>query len=262
MESNIHIQQKQSPLIVTAIHDGHFIPPAFRKLMRLQEHERMREEDPYTAYMANIPINTITIDTSRFLVDLNRSREQCLYKRPEDAWGLTVWNGSIPEEMEQGLLTYYDLFYKRVNTLLQEQIALYGHFVLLDIHSYNHRRSNPFEEAPIDENPEINIGTIHNLPKWRPLITRFTAFLSQTLIKGREPDVRENVKFKGGYFSEWICQHYGNHGCVLSIEFKKNFMDEWTGRVDIDHLADIQQALKNSLPILINELHKISTLPI
>lgn len=250
MEANIHIQERKSPFIAAAIHDGHFIPPTFMAMMQLQEHERMREEDPYTAYMANLPVNTIRVDTSRFLVDLNRSRTHCIYRQPEDAWGLEVWNESMSKQKEEALLNYYDFFYTRLNTLIQQVIQSHGCFVVLDIHSYNHRRSNPDEEAPADENPEINIGTIHNLPKWKPLIKQFIDFLSQSNVKGHRPDVRENVKFKGGYFSKWICEHYGNAGCVLSIEFKKTFMDEWTGRVDIDHLLDIQLALKDSLAVL------------
>lgn len=257
MEANIQIQERKSPIIATAIHDGHIIPAAFMEKMQLQEHERMREEDPYTANMTHLPVNIVTVATSRFLVDLNRSRAHCIYKHPEDAWGLSVWKTPISEQMEEQLLNYYDLFYARMAALIQRTIQSQGRFVVLDIHSYNHRRMHPDEEAPIEENPEINIGTIHNLAKWQPLIDRFIEGLSKTKIMGHRPDVKENVKFKGGDFSKWICTHYGDYGCVLSIEFKKTFMDEWTGRLDVDHLLAIQHALKDNLSVLKAGLQQI-----
>jgi len=250
MESHIQLNKQASPIIATAIHDGHYIPPEFMKNMLLPEHERMREEDPYTAYIADLPVSTVIVGHSRFLVDLNRSKDKCIYKTPDDAWGLQVWKNTPSKKTEEHLLAYYDTFYTKFEALLKETIATYGTFIVLDIHSYNYKRAASQREAPSKKNPEINIGTVHNAPQWQTLIQTFIDFLSQTTIQGHEPDVRENIKFKGGEFSNWIFKNYGNYGCVLSIEFKKTFMDEWTGRVDVQHLMDIHEALKNSIPLL------------
>lgn len=254
MESRIQINKQKSPIIAAAIHDGHYIPDAFSKYLLLDEHERMREEDPYTAYIADLPVNTIIAGHSRFLTDLNRPKDKCIYKTPEDAWGLQVWKEPFSSTLEKRLLDYYDLFYHKFETLLKEIIARYGTFVVLDIHSYNHRRKNIKQEAPTKKNPEINIGSKNNATYWHDLIHRFTDCLAKTTINGHHPDVRENIKFKGGEFSRWIHEHYGHYGCTLSIEFKKTFMDEWTGRVDIEHINDIRNALKSCIPLLNNEL--------
>ena len=67
---------------------------------------------------------------------------------------------------------------------------------------------------------------------------------------GRRLDVRENVRFRGGYFSRWVHEQYPGRGCALAIEFKKTFMDEWTGVVDDDHVAQLGDALRDTLPTL------------
>src|SRR5690606_31576938 len=153
---------EQSPIIAAAIHDGHLIAAPLLDYMHLQEHERFREEDPYTAYIASVPASRILVQTSRFQVDLNRRREEAVYREPDDAWGLTVWQPPLPERMVTQLLEGYDRFYSEVAQLIQHTIDGFGKFVVLDIHSYNHRRRDPATEATIGENPEVNIGTGHN----------------------------------------------------------------------------------------------------
>jgi len=64
------------------------------------------------------------------------------------------------------------------------------------------------------------------------VVDRFIADLRACDFLGRRLDVRENVKFQGGHFSRWVHQTYPESGCALAIEFKKFFMDEWTGVVD------------------------------
>jgi len=248
------LHKEQIPVIVTAIHQGHRVAAPLMEYMHLQEHERFREEDPYTGYMANLPVNRIVVETSRFQVDLNRRREQAVYRRPKDAWGLTVWEPALPELMVDRLLEGYDRFYAEMDQLLQWVLALFGKFVVLDIHSYNHRRTRPDESANIGENPELNIGTGHNHEKWKPLGHCLASFLAHHRFEDRFLDVRENVKFKGGGFSEWINRNYGAYGCVFSLEFKKTFMDEWTGWVDISHLNRIHAMLGGCIPFLLHML--------
>ncbi len=254
MELSFSIHKEQSPIIAVAIHDGHIVYPSLLDYLSLREHERFREEDPYTAYLADLPVSQIIVQTSRFQTDLNRRREQALYRKPEDAWGLEVWRPVLPEVVITQLLDEYDRFYAEVSRLLEWTIAVFGKFIVLDIHSYNHRRNHPQEAAKIGENPEINVGTIHNHSKWKPLGHRLVRFLSHHHILGQFPDVRENVKFRGGAFAEWINRYFGEYGCVFSLEFKKTFMDEWTGRVDIQHLNDIRSMLKGSIPFLLDML--------
>ncbi|MFC3199717.1 N-formylglutamate amidohydrolase [Parapedobacter deserti] len=246
----------QSPIIATAIHDGHQLALPLIEYAHLQEHERFREEDPYTAEMVDLPVSRVVVSTSRFQTDLNRRRERAVYRRPEDAWGLTVWRPPLPELTVERLLKGYDRFYDDMAELLQWTIARFGRFVVLDVHSYNYRRDDPMTEANIGENPEINVGTGHNHEKWRAFGHCMVKFLAHHQFNGRFLDVRENVKFKGGAFSEWINRNYGEYGCVLSLEFKKTFMDEWTGRADIGHIHCIRSMLTGSIPFLLDLLDR------
>ena len=70
-------------------------------------------------------------------------------------------------------------------------------------------------------------------------------------------DVRENVKFGGGYFAAWTHTNFPNSACVLAIEFKKFFMDEWTGRADDQQLDTIRRALAATKPGVLEELGKL-----
>ena len=50
---------------------------------------------------------------------------------------------------------------------------------------------------------------------------------------GRRLDVRENVAFQGkGEQTRFVHERYPGEGCAIALEFKKFFMDEWTGEPD------------------------------
>lgn len=254
MKVKFSINELKSPIIAVALHDGHEIDASLMAHLKLKPHERFREEDPYTAEIAALAVSTVIVGTSRFQVDLNRRKAQAIYRQPADAWGLDVWGTALSDSNVAEMLAGYENFYSVFSGLLESTIKRHGYFVVLDIHSYNHRRLSPMEEAPQEENPEVNIGTAHNRDKWGKLTERYIRFLSRTPVMGRFPDVRENVKFGGGGFSEWINTHYGEYGCVISVEFKKTFMDEWTGRVDVRHLHALNVLMDAGLPVLLTEL--------
>ncbi|WP_253272749.1 hypothetical protein [Arsenicicoccus sp. oral taxon 190] len=56
-------------------------------------------------------------------------------------------------------------------------------------------------------------------------------------------DVRENVRFRGAHLSRWVNTRYRGLGCALALEFRKTFMDEWTGEVDQARLVELRDAL-------------------
>lgn len=247
-----------SPVIAAAIHDGHYIREELREHLNLLPNERMREEDPYTAYLTEVAQNRIVVNTSRFEVDMNRPRDKAVYKQPSDAWGLHVWKKPLPQPMLDRSLTQYDQFYYAVQELLVHIIGQFGFFLLLDLHSYNYRR-DPEAEDSAKDSPMINIGT-ESLPrKWQAAKDQFMLQLATTPIDGALLDVRENIRFKGGEFSRWVNSNFGAFGFALAIEFKKVFMDEWTGRVDIHHLENIKAALTQAIPAVQSQAQRIAT---
>jgi N-formylglutamate amidohydrolase len=248
------VKQASSPIISLALHDGHFIDEDILIHISLEEHERFREEDPYSANIADLPVTQVVVHSSRFMIDLNRPKDKAIYKKEEQAWGLKVWKNEFPEELESKLMNYYDQFYEEFDKLIKEKIEYYGYFLVLDIHTYNHRRESPKQRSPSSKNPEINLGTFFNHPKWQAISNKLLGYLSACKINDEYPDVRENIVFKGGGFTQWVNKNYGDKGFVISIEFKKTFMDEWTGRADIGHLMDLNKALRGAIPMLNYEL--------
>jgi N-formylglutamate deformylase len=250
------VVEGDGPVVATAIHDGHAVRRECADLIALDEATRLREEDPFTARVAAVAPTRLIALRSRFEIDLNRPREQAVYQRPEDAWGLAVWHTPLDAAMVARSLAAYDEFYATLERVLRERERRHGRFVVLDIHSYNHRRDGAGGAvADPAGNPEINVGTgTVDRARWGGLVDRFTAELAATGLAGRPLDVRENVKFQGGELSKWVHRTFPATGCALAIELKKTFMDEWTGVVDGPHLAGLAAAIAATLPGLVESL--------
>jgi hypothetical protein len=97
-----------------------------------------------------------------------------------------------------------------------------------------------------------------NRTYWASLVDRFIKDLGDYNYFDRSLDVRENIKFKGGHFSNWLHENFSPQVCCMSIEFKKFFMDEWTGKPEEKHITEIYTMLQSTLPGIINELKKLS----
>ena len=165
--------------------------------MRISEDGRLREEDPFTGTMIGDLQNRIVFHRSRFEIDLNRARDGAVYLRPEQAWGIEVWREQPSPAMVAESLAIHDAYYAMLETYLREIEERHGRFVVLDIHSYNHRRAGP-DKDPTDPEaaPDINIGT-HSMDRerWAPVVDAFLDVARNFDFPGRRLDVRENVAF-------------------------------------------------------------------
>ena len=252
----LKISEGHEPVVAAAIHDGHELRPEVAKLVALSESDRLREEDPFTGTWTAIVGTRVIPTRSRFEVDLNRPRAKAVYRTPADAWGLKVWRREPSQETVANSLHQYDQFYAAMHEVLTNVEERCGRFVLLDLHTYNHRRGGP-ESPPGDpsRNPEVNLGTgTLDRSRWGALADRFMEDLAGFDFPGRKLDVRENVRFRGGHLSRWVHEKFPASGCCLAIEFKKFFMDEWTGEPVAEELEAIPRALAATLPGLIRSL--------
>lgn len=247
------IERGSSPVIATAIHEGHSVRTNLAEQYALTSDERLREEDPFTAYTIRDVQNRLTFHRSRFEVDLNRNRDGAIYLSPEQAWGLKVWSGVLPPESIEASLQIHDAYYETLKTTLRGIERQFGRFVLLDVHSYNHRRDGP-DAAPTKpaSAPDINIGTFSmDRQRWAPVVDALIAHLGSFEINGRPLDVRENVAFQGkGEQTRFVHEHFPNSGCAIAIEFKKIFMDEWTGEPDPEILDQLRNMISTAVPVL------------
>jgi len=249
----------QSRIVATSVHAGHGLRPEIAEAMVLDEAERFREEDPFTDRLAAVVPDRVLTPRSRFEADLNRPRREAIYRSPEDCWGLEVWrDGVLSDELFEGSLATYDAFYDALAPRL-DALAERGPFVLLDVHSYNHRRDGADQPpAPVTDNPEVNVGTgslDHDL--FGPLVDRFMGDLRQESTGSGPLDARQNVAFEGRNLAWWVHDRYPRVGCVLALEFKKTFMDEWTGELDENRFRAAQEALTATLPGLHDELERL-----
>jgi hypothetical protein len=224
-------------------------------LMALSGDDQLREEDPYTEFVIRDLANRIVCHRSRFEVDLNRARDKAVYLTPDQAWGLQVWKERPAPHMVEELLGLHDAYFAMLRHVLQGIEGRHGRFVVLDIHSYNHRRGGP-GAAPSDPEsaPDINIGTFSmDRGRWAHVVDPFMEMLRQFAFRGRRMDVRENVAFQGkGEQTRFIHQAFPRTGCAIAVEFKKFFMDEWTGEPDREALVAMRNMISSCVPILVD----------
>ncbi len=247
------IRRAASPVLATAIHDGHRVDALVSSCVALDEAGRLREEDPFTGRMiAGVP-NRITCSVSRFCVDLNRPLNKAVYLKPSDAWNLVVWNRDLREAEINHLRLMHQDYYTVLEAVLRGLERRHGRFVVLDVHSYNHRRAGP-QDPPVDPDlaPDINIGTFSmDRRRWAHVVDAFMEFCRSRPVNGCCLDVRENVAFEGrGEQTRFIHERFPETGCAIAVEFKKIFMDEWSGAPDEACIADITALLAASTTVL------------
>ena len=248
------------PLVATAIHAGGEVRAELLDYLAIDGKSRKREEDPYTDIWTAVASNRVVVEASRFQVDLNRPRDKAVYLSAEDAWGLMVWKRDLPEHAIAVSLAEYDDFYRGMDRLCSNLRDRYGCFVVYDLHSYNHRRSGPdAPPADIETNPQVNVGTgtMTDRTRFQPVIECFIETLQTAEFPMGAMDVRENIKFKGGQFARWAHATFPDSACVLSIEFKKTFMDEWTGKPDTQIVSAIRNALASTVSPVLSALETI-----
>ena len=229
------VQRGAGPIVATAIHDGHELRAEVAAAMKLADLDRLREEDPFTGQaIVDVPTHII-VHRSRFEFDLNRAADDAVYETPEQCWGLEVWHDRPDRALVEKSLGLHAAYYRMLGQLLDEVAAEHERFIVLDVHSYNHRRDGPGgAPTPQADAPDINIGTF-SMPRerWAYLLDPLIEAMHGFDFNGRRLDVRENIAFQGkGEQTRFTHARYPERGCAIALEFKKFFMDEWSDEPD------------------------------
>lgn len=238
------VQRGFGPVLATAIHDGHELREEVAEIVRLSDSERLREEDPFTGHaILDVPTHVIA-HRSRFEFDLNRGQDQAVYLTSEQCWGLDLWREPPPPVLVERSRAIHAAYYEMLGQLLDSISSRHERFVLIDTHSYNHRRDGPDgPPTPQEKAPDINIGTF-SMPRdqWAWLLDPLIEAMRGFDFNGRRLDVRENIAFQGkGEQTRFVHDRYPGKGCAIALEFKKFFMDEWTGEPDPAELAAMRR---------------------
>ena len=249
------------PVTATAIHAGHVIRSDLAAHLAIGDEDRRREEDPLTDYFLSLADNLVRVNRSRFECDMNRSRDKAISNDPEDTWGLTIWRDDLPEQLQEASRKLHDRFYAAMRQMFDTLLEKHERIVVFDLHSYNHRRDGAdAPAAPTQDNPDIDIGaTTLDKGVYGKLLTAVADELRNTSIDGQKLVVDENVRYPdGGNFPEWLCEIYGKRACVITLEYKKIFMDEWTGTLDIGAAQELRSGMMAAMQAARRELARIS----
>ena len=243
------VQYGPGPVVATAIHDGHDLRPEIAARMALAEDDRLREEDPFTGEAVRGVAAHVIAHRSRFEFDLNRGVDSAIYRTPEQSWGLDVWGrAGLDDAMAARSLELHASYYAMLGTLLDDVARRHPKFLVLDVHSYNHRRDGAdADPTPQAEAPDINIGTF-SMPReeWAWLVDPLMNAMREFDFNGRRLDVRENVAFQGkGEQTRFIHDRYPGRACAIALEFKKYYMDEWTGEPIPDEVAAMRRFIRH-----------------
>jgi len=226
------VQRGPGPIVATAIHDGHALRDEVAMAMKLARLDRLREEDPFTGQSVRDIVTHIIGHRSRFEFDLNRAPDAAIYVTPDQAWDLDVWHAAPDPALVARSLDLHAAYYRMLGQLLDDVAAAHPRFVVIDVHSYNHRRDGvSADPAPQAGAPDVNIGTF-SMPReqWANVVDPLIEAMRDFDFNGRRLDVRENVAFQGkGEQTRFIHDRYPLRGCAIALEFKKFFMDEWSG---------------------------------
>ena len=252
------LQRGDDPIVATAIHDGHGLRRDVAEAMQLSDAQRLREEDPFTGQaVAGVPTHVV-VHRSRFEIDLNRDLDNAIYLTPGQSWGLACWRQPPDAVVVEQSRRMHRAYYAMLGGLLDDLAASHGRFVLLDVHSYNHRRDGADLPATAQEDaPDINIGTF-SMPRqdWAFLLDPLMEAMRGFDFNGRRLDVRENIAFQGkGEQTRFVHARYPTSGCAIAIEFKKFFMDEWTGTPDAAELAAMRAFIAHTADVARGLLH-------
>ncbi len=243
------VEHGDGRVVATAIHHGHGLRAEVREALAISDDARLREEDPFTGEAVAGVANHVIVYRSRFEVDLNRAAEEAVYRSPEQCWGLVLWRSAPSDALVDRSLALHAAFYRMMGGLLDDVSARHDRFVLLDVHSYNHRRDGPdAPPTPQEQAPDINIGTF-SMPRdrWAFALDPIMDAMRGFDFNGRRLDVRENVAFQGrGALTRFVHERYPERGCAIALEFKKFYMDEWTGEPDPAELAAMRRFIAST----------------
>jgi hypothetical protein len=127
------------------------------------------------------------------------------------------------------------------------------HALLFDLHAYCYQRETR-QLWHEDERPEINIGTGPvNREIFEPAIRCFKSNIRKTEIHGHTLRITENEIYLGGYLSRHLSRIYPDRLLVLAIEYKKIFMDEWSGELYGDFLNKLIRDFKRAADMAVEK---------
>ena len=112
----------------------------------------------------------------------------------------------------------------------------------------------------MNKKPDVNFGTrAVNRDLFGDVIDELLKYFNELSIDGHSLSAGENLEFKGGYLSRRRSPAHYDHLLVLATEFKKIFMDEWSGQLYEDTFEELLEGFSQVVnqivahPLLVGE---------
>jgi N-formylglutamate amidohydrolase len=247
--SEFHILEPANH-IGLAVHAGHLVRPGIQEVLAVTPGDRLREEDPHTEmFITAFPIQIIARD-SRYEYDVNWEVEKAIYGADGKKWGFQVWKRELTASERRESLDKFHEIHALIEMVTEFILKQHQMSMIFDMHSFcyqREKRQNWFR----DDKPDINLGTqAVRRDQFSVLIDKLLEMLAATNINGHSLRVAENEIFPGGYLSRKYSRMYPDRVLVLSLEYKKLFMDEWTGEL----YPDLLQILVNDFESMVRQL--------
>jgi N-formylglutamate amidohydrolase len=213
------------------LHAGSRIDPVLKENLLISEADQFREEDPYMQeFIRDFPLQIIARD-SRFEYDLNRDPGDAVYPYGQPKFGMDMWKRKLREEELRPGMDKHSEFYELMDMVVRYMLGRNRVALVFDMHSYCFQREEKIDWFR-DPRPEINLGSkAVNRERFGKLIDFFLEKLSGQSIGEHPVRVAENAIFPGGYLSRRLSRKWPDEVLVLALEYKKIFMDEWSGEI-------------------------------
>jgi N-formylglutamate amidohydrolase len=234
------------------LHSGHRVRPEILEAMAVGEQDRFREEDPFMErFIAEFPVQLIARD-SRFEYDLNWEMEKSIYRAGLRKWGLQVWKRALTRQERELSLAKYREFHSLLDMTTEFLLKQGSPALIFDMHSFCYQREVS-QDWHADDKPDINLGTRDIRREYFTfLLDALLADLAGTEIDGHPLRVAENDLFPGGYITRKYARRYPEQVLVLALEFKKIFIDEWTGEVYRERMESLISSFRRAAKRLIS----------
>jgi len=236
------------PCLISVPHGGTLVPPEVEDLIVLSPEEILRDGDPFTPELYDLPaVRTVRTEIARAVVDVNRAPDDLPPANPDGVikshtcFGREVYRElPSPVLVNQLLERYYFPYHRRLREALREGEIL----IAFDCHSM---APYPPPIAPDREKrPAICLGDYHGRACDRR-VTETLALCFREAFGLKADEVLLNRPFVGGY----ITRRYGGDPIPwIQIEVRRDLYMDWDRlRTDRERLEETRERILKALSL-------------
>lgn len=234
------------PCLLSIPHGGTLVPPEVKELILLREEDLLRDGDPFTGELYDLPAaSVVRMEIARAVVDVNRAPGDLPPRNPDGVvkshtcFGKEVYRKPLTGELIRLLLEkFYVPYHSRIREALENREVL----IAFDCHSMA-----PYPPPLTDDGsrrPAICLGDNHG-KACRRKVTELLARCIGEAFDLPEKEIALNKPFAGGY----ITRTYGGKPKFwIQIEIRRDLYMDWENlRRREDLLRNTREKIRRAL---------------